>query len=84
MSEGRWCGGLEASAPGRSTEREKAGDGGSCMTAWDGAGETRVRLKRTRAVGWSSRGAAVRRRLSAVFLGNLLSGLPASRRGGQG
>jgi hypothetical protein len=54
------------------------------MTAWDGAGETRVRLKRTRAVGWSSRGAAVRRRLSAVFLGNLLSGLQASRRGGQG
>jgi hypothetical protein len=56
------------------------------MTAWDGAGETRVRLKRTRAVGWSSRGAAVRRRLSvsAMFLGNLLSGLQASRRGGQG
>jgi hypothetical protein len=64
------------------------------MTARDGAGETRVRLKRTRAVGWSSRGAAVRRRLcagvgvcgwlSAVFLGNLVSGLQASRRGGQG
>jgi hypothetical protein len=51
MSEGRWCGGLGLSAPGRLTEREKAGDGRWCMTAWDGAGETRVRPKGPSAVG---------------------------------